>query len=137
MADDTARVPAQECDSSYCVGLADLRGEVRAMEREQSTQLAAALKGVGNFNEFRLDMTSKIGFMHGVAWLFTIVNGLALLIFAAVFSWALSQIMLAARVVLEDYYAHHPAAALPKQEGQSTPARTLANEDRPPVTARW
>ena len=64
--------------------------------------------GVSNFNKFRLDATSKLGFVYGATWF----AGVAGVILLAIFGWALSEIMPVAKVIMDDYYAHHPAATI-------------------------
>jgi hypothetical protein len=67
-----------------------------------------ALAGVDNFRKFQLDAARKIGFVYGATWIATIVG----IVFMAVFGWALSQVVPAAKVVVDEYYANHPAAKI-------------------------
>ena len=65
-------------------------------------------KGVANFQAFRLDMTRKIGFVYGATW----VAGVIGMVFLVVIAWALTESVPAAKVMLNEYYANHPAARI-------------------------
>jgi len=70
-----------------------------------------AIAGVSNFREFQLNATHKIGFVYGATW-FAGITGILVM---AVFGWALSLVVPAARIVIEDYYHHHPEAQIQKK----------------------
>ena len=89
--------------------------------RDIVPQVTLNTKGVNNFNTFRLDMTRKIGFVHGAVWIAGVVSLLAL----AVFGWSLTVIVPAARLVIDDYYVRHPAAKVQQQKSVSTPPEKI------------
>lgn len=63
-------------------------------------------KGVANFQKFRIDTTQQIGFVYGATW----IGGIVGLIFLAVLAWALTLVVPAAKIMMDDYYHNHPAA---------------------------
>ena len=70
-------------------------------------------KGVNNFRAFQLDTTKKIGFIHGAVKVAAWVSGVLGALFVAVSSWALTVIVPAAKIVVDEYYHEHPAAITP------------------------
>lgn len=81
-------------------------------------QMAANTQGVNNFRTFQLDATKKIGFVYGATWL----AGIIALLFMAVLGWALTLIVPAARVVVDDYYHNHPNAKMQSYDGEAITA---------------
>jgi hypothetical protein len=61
-------------------------------------------KGVSNFRNFQAKMDRKVGFVYGATWTASIFGVVAL----AIFSWVLSLIVPAAKIIVEDYYRNHP-----------------------------
>ena len=82
--------------------------EVAVALQQHADRLEGVEIGVKNFRKFQLDMTRKVGFVYGATWF----AGIAGLILLAVIGWALSEIVPAAKVVIDDYYHNHPAAAI-------------------------
>lgn len=78
---------------------------VRAITQLQGDR-DTAIAGVSSFRKFQLETTHKIGFVYGATW-FAGITGILVM---AVLGWALSLVVPAARVVIEDYYHHHPEA---------------------------
>lgn len=75
-------------------------------------RLEVVEKGVSNFRIFQIGMTHKIGFVYGATW----VMGITGVMLIAIFGWALTLIVPAAKVVVEDYYRNHPAAKISLSE---------------------
>ena len=74
-------------------------------------------QGINNFRKFQLDMTGKINFVHGAAWAWSVVLTLVL----AFFIWAFSQVYPAIRLVMADYYMHHPTAQIQREKHSFAP----------------
>lgn len=81
--------------------------------------------GVGNFRKFQLDVTHKIGIVYGATWLAGIVG----VVFLTVLGWALTQVVPAAKIVLDDYYHNHPTAQIQEKSlsNVSDPAHDQKN----------
>ena len=78
-------------------------------------RLKVAEKGVSNFRNFQESMNRKVGFVYGVTW----IGGIFGMIALAVFSWVLSLVVPAAKIVIEDYYHNHPTAVYPLRQHSS------------------
>lgn len=72
-------------------------------------------QGVANFHNFQLTATKRLGFLQGAAWFAGIVG----IILMALLGWALTLIIPAAKLVIEDYYHNHPAAKISQSEPQN------------------
>lgn len=84
-----------------------MTNEEIAMElTNHKDRLQVVEKGVGNFRDFQLDMTRKVGFVYGV----TRVAGIVGTVLLAVFVWALSLIIPAVKAITTEYYHNHPSA---------------------------
>jgi len=94
------------CYEMVCTTLTQLQGQVEGDFKAIDLRMQTVESGVKNFRTFQLSMTSKIGFVHGVAWVFTV---LATIIFM-LFGWVLYEAFPAAKAIMVDYYAHHPEA---------------------------
>jgi hypothetical protein len=94
----------------------DWRREVDSKLTELSTKMTPVEAGVANFNRFRLDVTKKMGFVHGAAWVWSIV----LTIVLGILGWGFTQAIPVFRAIMEDYYQHHPAAQIQKYEPSSS-----------------
>ena len=115
-----------EMDERENVELADRMERIRRLEGEMgsvTTQLAehrsgldVALVGVSNFKIFQLDMKWKVGFVYGVAW---VVSGITIFM-GVILGWVLTMVVPAAKVIMDDYYARHPAA-VQKTGGNAPP----------------
>jgi len=81
-------------------------------------------KGVSNFRDFQSEMRGKLGFVYGATW----AAGISGAIFLILFTWALNQIVPAARLVIDDYYHNHPASKLQQ--------KTVVTPPMDPYTAR-
>jgi hypothetical protein len=88
-------------------------------------------KGVANFQKFRIDTTRQIGFVYGATW----VGGGLFAIFLAFTSWALDQIVPAAKLVIEDYYRNHPSAQTRQRTVVSQPPVPYDAATKMPQTA--
>jgi len=69
-------------------------------------RLKVVEQGVSNFRAFQLRMEKHISFQNGMLK----TAGVVFVVLMAIFAWALNGIIPAAKVVLDDYYAHHPSA---------------------------
>ncbi len=100
------------------VELADRILRIRTLEEKMDavdTKLAGLetvngtlVQGVANFRGFQLDMKGKVGFMYGVAWIFGVLNTVALVVLGIV----LTRMAPVIEQAIGDYYAHHPGAML-------------------------
>lgn len=90
------------------------------------------INGVSNFRLFQLDMRQKVGFMYGVAWLFGILNGVALVIFSVV----LSQAMPVVKAAISEYYRNHPAARYERKEPPISQDTYTVHSKFPPQFAK-
>lgn len=75
-------------------------------------------KGVGNFRDFQLFAAKQLGFIAGAAKVAGIVGIVAL----AVFAWALSLLIPAARLLIQDYDRTHPTSHILHQSGNQPTA---------------
>ena len=96
--------------------LEDSMGSVTTQLAEHHSGLDVALAGVSNFKIFQLDMKWKVGFVYGVAW---VVSGITVLM-GIILGWMLTMVVPAAKVIMDDYYARHPAA-VQKTDGNAPP----------------
>lgn len=121
-----------ECDDG-CIALEQLRGEMNTRLASLQIELATATKGVNNFRAFQLDVTRKVGFIHGAAWFW---SGL-LAIILAICAYLFSQAIPIGKALLEDYYTRHPnAKAVPKMRSDHHGDLYTAHISKPEV-ARW
>ncbi len=82
--------------------------QVAVQLRDHEDRIKVTEKGVANFQVFRLDTTKKIGFVYGATWVAGIVGSLVLVVVA----WALTMVVPAAKIMMEDYYSRHPSAQI-------------------------
>jgi hypothetical protein len=94
------------CYEMVCTALTELQGQVEGDFKVIDLRMQAVESGVKNFRNFQLGMTNKIGFVHGVAWVFTVLATIILMLFG----WVLYEAFPAAKAIMVDYYAHHPEA---------------------------
>lgn len=103
---------AERCDNDEngegCIALADLRGEMHTGLVELAEKSKIALEGVANFRKFQLVATRRLGFLQGAAWIGAGVFAL----FLVLLGWALTLVVPAAKIVMDDYYHGHPNAQL-------------------------
>jgi hypothetical protein len=133
MDEEMAQSKVVDCDGITCVGLERLRGEVNEGFAQNNAAIEAAAiaatsaaEGVANFRRFQLDVTKKIGFVHGAVWIGGVVGSIVVAVTLAVLGWALSWIVPAAKVVVGEYYRNHPAAIY-DQHSQSEPQPDTAS----------
>jgi hypothetical protein len=88
-------------------------------------------KGVANFQAFRLDTTRKIGFVYGATWFAGAVGTL----FLVVVAWALTLIVPAAKVMMEDYYSRHPSAQIQQKTVVAPPLYLYTANSKVPQDA--
>ena len=72
-------------------------------------------EGVSNFRTFQLTATKRLGFLQGATWFAGIVG----VVFLAILGWALTLIIPAAKIIIDDYYHNHPAAKISQSEPQN------------------
>ncbi len=103
---------AERCDRDECgegcIALADLRGEMHTGLVELAEKSKIAIEGVANFRKFQLMVTRKLGFLQGAAW----VGAGIFTLFLVLLGWALTLVLPAAKIVLDDYYHNHPEAQI-------------------------
>lgn len=75
-------------------------------DRDAVMSVRIALFGDEEHEGLVVKFERAIGLVRGSLWAFGITGAVGLL----VLSWALSEIVPAAKLVIEDYYSHHPAA---------------------------
>ena len=122
-------VPEQRCDGITCIGLERLAGEMHTGFAQNTSAIEAAVaanvvaaQGVANFRAFQLEVSKKIAFVHGAVW----VVGAMSFVVVGILSWALSIILPAAKLVVDDYYRNHPAAVIQHTQAQPVTARYTA-----------
>ena len=96
--------------------LEEQMGSVTTQLAEVKTTEAALVEGVSNFRRFQLDMRYKIGFVYGAAWLFGILNGIALVVLGVLLAQAAPFI----KAAIAEYYHNHPDAEIHRQ-GSTAP----------------
>lgn len=77
-------------------------------------------EGVANFRGFQLKAEKRLGFLNGAVWVAGAVWAVALVLLA----WALTLLMPAAKVIMDDYYRHNPTARI----SQSIEAQQAKNQ---------
>jgi hypothetical protein len=73
---------------------------------ELEADMIEVKKGVANFRSFQLTAQKRLGFLNGAVWVAGGVWTIALLLLA----WAMTLIIPAAKLIMDDYYHNHPAA---------------------------
>jgi hypothetical protein len=68
-------------------------------------------EGIANFRKFQLDASRKLGFVYGATWL----AGIIATILLAIIAWALTQVIPAGKLIMDDYYREHPASLSQKK----------------------
>ena len=99
-----------------------------AIERHQLTcpireivpQVVLNTKGVNNFNEFRLDTTKKMAFVHGAVKAWSVILGVLLGTIVGLGVWTFHEVYPAFRQIMAEYYSHHPEARV-QQKSLSVP----------------
>jgi hypothetical protein len=91
-------------------------------------RLKVVEQGVSNFRKFQTKMDRRMGFVYGATW----VGGIFGVVALAIFSWLLSLVVPAAKVIMDDYYRNHPAAIIQKSEIDTY----VANQNSIPKTAK-
>ena len=111
---------------------ARMTNENVAVELENlKTRLTPVEQGVSNFRAFQRRMERHMGFEKGAIW----VSGGLFAIFLAFTSWALDQIVPAAKLVIEDYYRNHPSAQTRQRTVVSQPPVPYDAATKMPQTA--
>lgn len=82
---------------------------------ELETDMCTVKEGVSNFRSFQLTAQKRLGFLQGATWFAGIIGIIAL----AVLGWALTLILPAAKLIIDDYYHNHPAAKISQSEPQN------------------
>ena len=98
----------EECGKG-CVALEKLRSEMIAEISTSRSERSIAMEGVSNFRKFQADVKGKISFIHGAVW----VAGIVSLIAGGILAYLATLIVPAVKIVLDDYYSHHPQAKDP------------------------
>jgi hypothetical protein len=103
-----------------------------AVELENlKTRLTPVEQGVSNFRAFQRRMERHMGFEKAAIW----ISGGLFAIFLAFTSWALDQIVPAAKLVIADYYHNHPSAQTQQKTVVSQPPVPYDAATRMPQTA--
>lgn len=106
-----------------------MTGEEIAVEfAHHDDRLVACESGVSNFRKFSAKMDRKIGFVYGVTWFAGIMG----VVFIAVFSWFLTLIVPASKVILDDYYRNHPSTKI-----QSSAPGAIQAQYAPMRAGKW
>lgn len=98
-----------------------------AIERHQLTcpireivpQVVLNTKGVNNFNEFRLDTTKKMAFVHGAVKAWSVILGVLLGTIVGLGVWTFHEVYPAFRQIMAEYYSHHPEARVPANHSRN------------------
>jgi hypothetical protein len=110
-----------------------MTGEEIAIElTNHNDRLRVVEKGVSNFRKFQLDMTHKVGIVYGATWLAGIVG----VVFLTVLGWALTQIVPAAKIVLDDYYRNHPTVQIQEKSLPNAPDPAHDQKSDPQKTGK-
>lgn len=126
------------CQLEGCVALERLRGDMSTQFAQMqgdfdlaTKEITAATKGVNNFRDFQADAKSKLAFIHGAVWAWSIILGLVL----AALMLLLRQIAPAIRAIMIDYYQHHPDARYDNKSRFDPQAPVYAKSNESPQNA--
>jgi len=91
---------------------------------------------VAEYRKDKIELSKKLGFIHGAAKTWSVVLGALLTAFMGLIVWTFHEVYPAFRQIMADYYAHHPNAKV-EQKSISEPPREVytVHIDSAPQTA--
>jgi hypothetical protein len=93
------------------------------------TRMSNVEDGVNNFRTFQLDIKSKMAFVYGAAWAWSVIFSVIL----AAMGYALHEMAPAVKALMLDYYLHHPGSEMHEKSlyAPSAPVLSYSQQTTP------